>query len=280
MRRISLLAVALGLLPPACLLTSASAQNAVRLYVSGSGSDANVCSISSPCQTFSGALIKAGRENIVKIVCRDTPAATGFLAVDRTLHIECGGIGAQVNSIDVNAGANDVVRLRGLDINSLGEFTGITFNSGAALIIEDSTIGDFGSLGINFQPSGVATLTIVNSSIVNNGDATSGGGLRVATRGSGFARASLKNVVIDKNYVGIAAVGSGANASIEIADSTISHSRSIGVVAVGSGAVVRLRNSSIVGNAGAATSGNVLSFQNNQIAGNNPDTFPASAALR
>lgn len=93
-------------------------------------------------------------------------------------------------------------------------FGGIIFNSDAALIIEDSTIRDFSAaneLGINFQPSGVSTLTIINSSIAGNGDASSGGGLRVATTGSGFVRARLKNVVIDKNYVGIAAVGSGAN---------------------------------------------------------------------
>ena len=64
MRRIALLALAVGFLAP--LLASAPAHaQATRTWVSGVGDDVNPCSRTAPCKTFAGAISKtaAGRRN-------------------------------------------------------------------------------------------------------------------------------------------------------------------------------------------------------------------------
>ena len=267
-----------------CLATthSTNAQSTTRTFVSSTGNDTNSCARSNPCASFNGALAKTTAGGVVSCV---EPSSYGSPIIERAVTIDCDGIGGQVNSggITINAGANDLIHLRGLTISGVGNLqtsAGISFSSGAGLTVENCTIIDFqaaSAIGINFQPSTVATLNVVNSVISGNGNASSGGGIRVAAQPNGFARAALTNVVVAKNYIGVAAVGSGSNSSIEILNSNISHNGSIGAVAVGSGAVIRIGSSQIVGNAAAGTSGNVLSYQNNQIVGNNPDTFPSSA---
>lgn len=252
-------------------LSPAHAQ-AARTWLSATGTGAD-CTRTSPCSTLSAAVPKTSPGGEVN--CLDE-GSYGNATVSAAITINCA---SNFNTITVNAGANDVVILRGLDIWLGGNSAGVIFNSGAGLVIENAVIHGFNStnyLGINFQPSTVATLNVINSVITNNGNASSGGGIRIAPQSGGFARASLRNVDVSKNFVGVAAIGNGANASVEILNSTISHNRSVGLVAVGSGAVIRIGSSQVVGNADAATSGNVLSYGNNQIAGNNPDTFPAS----
>lgn len=282
MPRLQWLLLSVALLLPVLPSTPALAQTTSVTFVTGTnaGAEGNPCTRDQPCKTLQTAFGKtdAGGE----IFCLDAGSYGGISNINKAISINCeGAAGSVASTFTINAGSNDVVYLRGLDINGLGSgVTGITFNSGAALIIENSTIRNWSGtngLGINFQPSGVATLTLTGTSVANNGNASSGGGVRIATQGSGFARASLTRSLIDKNYIGLAAIGSGANASAEILDSTISHNKSIGLVAVGSGAVIAIGSSMMVGNASAATSGNVLSYANNQIRGNNPDTTPSSA---
>ena len=110
----------------------------------------------------------------------------------------------------------------------------------------------------------------------HNGSASGGGGIQVAPTGAAVtAKAVLDRVTVDRNFVGVAAVGIGGPAEMMITNSTIGNNASIGVVATGSGATVRIGSSVIANNGAAATSGaNVLSYVNNQIQSNNPDTVP------
>src|SRR6187200_87947 len=90
---------------------------ATRTWVSGVGDDVNPCSRTAPCKTFAGAISKtaAGGE----INCLD-PGGFGAVSIIKSMTIDCdyteGGALAGGNGIVVNAGAADVVKLRGLDI--------------------------------------------------------------------------------------------------------------------------------------------------------------------
>src|ERR1700722_2144733 len=121
MRRIALLAVALGFLVP--LLASAPAHaQATRTWVSGVGDDANPCSRTAPCKTFAGAISKtaAGGE----INCID-PGGFGALTITKAITVSCeagtaGVLVSGTNGINVSAGASDVVFLKGLEFDGVG----------------------------------------------------------------------------------------------------------------------------------------------------------------
>jgi hypothetical protein len=282
MRRIALLAVALGFLVP--LLASAPAHaQATRTWVSGVGDDANPCSRTAPCKTFAGAISKtaAGGE----INCID-PGGFGALTITKAITVSCeagtaGILVSGTNGINVSAGASDVVFLKGLEFDGVGSgLVGIKFNTGASLVVQDCVIRNFNAgsaLGIAFTPTTPATLTVINTMVEHNGTASAGGGIQVASTATVAATALLDRVTVAKNFVGVAAIGAGQTASMQIDDSAITGNSSIGVIAAGTGAVVRIGRSSVVNNGSSATSGNVLSYLDNQINGNSPDTTPASA---
>ncbi len=115
---------------------------ATRTWVSGVGDDANPCSRTAPCKTFAGAISKtaAGGE----INCID-PGGFGAVTIVKAMTIDCANIEAGVvvagtNGVIVNAGASDVVVLRGIDF--MGTVTvpglnGIRFIAGGALHVEN-----------------------------------------------------------------------------------------------------------------------------------------------
>lgn len=283
MRRIALLALGIGLVLP--LLASAPAHaQATRTWVSGVGDDANPCSRTAPCKTFAGAISKtaAGGE----INCLD-PGGFGGVTITKAMTISCeaGTAGVLVSGtagVIINAGANDHIYLKGLDFEGVGTGTiGIRFLAGAALTVDTCVIRDFsstGGLGIAFTPSsGTPSMAVINTIIEHNGGGGSGGGIQVAPTGAATARATLERVSLHRNNVGVAAIGVGPASTIQMTDSTISGSVSTGALTIGAGATVRVGRSAIVNNGGAATSGNVLSYLDNQINNNNPDTTPATA---
>src|SRR5881275_215186 len=117
MRRIAFLALAVGFFLPLVTSAPASAQ-ATRTWVSGVGDDANPCSRTAPCKTFSGAISKTASGG--EINCLD-PGGFGSVTITKAITIACEGVTAGVvvpgtNGIIVNAGASDNVTLRGIDI--------------------------------------------------------------------------------------------------------------------------------------------------------------------
>src|SRR5882757_8205529 len=144
MRRIALMALVIGFLAPFLASAPAHAQ-ASRTWVSGVGDDVNPCSRTAPCKTFAGAISKtaAGGE----INCID-PGGFGGVTITKAMTIDCanteaGVLVAGTNGVTVNAGVNDVVILRGLDIIGTAVtpgLNGIRFLAGAALHVEKCTI--------------------------------------------------------------------------------------------------------------------------------------------
>ena len=281
MRKTGLPLILFGLMLVLSLHTTSAYAQATRTWVSGVGDDVNPCSRTAPCKTFAGAISKTAAAG--EINCLD-PGGFGALTITKAMTISCevgtAGVLVQgVNGIVVAAGANDAVYLKGLDFEGVASgINGIQFNTGLSLTVDTCLIKQFTGFGINFTPQGVvSTLNVINSSISRNGGVSSGGGIQVSASASGFARALVTRTGIDKNnFVGVSAFGNGPTSSIQIFESTISHNSSTGILVTGTGASAKIAGSSIVGNGGAATSGNVGSLLNNVILDNNPDTFPPS----
>jgi hypothetical protein len=283
MRRIALITAIAGCLFPLMASAPAHAQ-ATRTWVSGVGDDVNPCSRTAPCKTFQGAISKtaAGGE----INCLD-PGGFGAVTITKALTISCeagtaGVLVSGTNAIIINAGANDHVVLKGLDFDGLGTgLVGISFRAGASLVVQDCVIRNFQGnpgVGIAFDTSTNATLNVLNTVVTHNGTISGGGGIRVApANASAKASAFLDRVTVTRNNVGIVSLGLGATASMQVTDSAITSNLSTGAIASGTGAVVRIGRSAITDNGGASISGNVLSYLDNQIQGNNPDTAPATA---
>ena len=207
---------------------SAAHAQATRTWVSGVGDDVNPCSRTAPCKTFAGAISKtaAGGE----INCID-PGGFGALTITKAITIDCsytegGVLVAGSNGINVNAGANDVVTLRGLDFfgavapNAVAT-NGIVFNSGAALIVERCTIRQFQAqspfpigFGILFKPSAAAKLHVADTYISNNGAGSAGGAIIIRPSGSAVVKATVSHVVAQNNITGITVDGSVSTGTI------------------------------------------------------------------
>src|SRR4051794_32546840 len=186
--------------------TPASAQ-ATRTWVSGVGDDVNPCSRTAPCKTFAGAISKTA--NGGEINCLD-PGGFGAVTINKTLVIDChyteGGVLAGGNGIVVNATSTDVVVLRGLDIFGVNPppngvpIPGLTFSGStpppmafrllaAAAVLTEVCVtrrsNAANSGAFSSQPSGVPRLNISGTTISQNGNAATGGGILVQPTGAG-----------------------------------------------------------------------------------------------
>src|SRR5215471_16146383 len=93
-------------------ISSASAQ-VQRTYVSGLGSDANPCSRTAPCRTFTQAISQTNPGGEVYVL--DT-AGYGPFAITKTLSVVAQGVTAGISVFsgdgnDINAGPTDTVIL-------------------------------------------------------------------------------------------------------------------------------------------------------------------------
>ena len=281
---LAIVGVGIGL----ALTASPASAQATRTWVSGVGDDVNPCSRTAPCKTFAGAISKtaAGGE----INCLD-PGGFGAVTIIKSITISCpyteGGALAGGNGVVVNAGVNDVVVLRGLDIFGVNPPTnGVRFVAGGTLIIEDTTIRRFNatnSFGVSFQPGGTSRLIMNNVVINTNGNGATGGGVQIQPTGAGVATATLDHVRIQDNANNGLFI-SGA-ATVMIANSNISHNTVTGVRTSGGSPTVRIGSSVITANGTGISlaAGTIESYCTNQLNGNGTDggfNPPACLPLR
>lgn len=303
MNRIALLSasfVAAGLV----LGCAPAVAQASRTWVSGVGDDANPCSRTAPCKTFAGAISKTAAKGEINTI---DPGGFGAVTITKAITIDGGGghtagiLASGTNGVVVNAGAGDVIQLRNLDISGFGNgLNGIRFIAGGALIVENVNIFNFTQKAIDFEPGGNAQLVVRNATLSNNAGASGGAvfvkpgagavavaelvgvkairsldGLRVFER----TRASVQDSLMSGNAVGAAAQCSAAPCEINIERSMFSNN-TFGVATIGAAATVRLSNVGIFKNATgiSAPSGAVVSFGNNQIAGNGTNGAPTATS--
>jgi hypothetical protein len=188
-----------------CLLAPAEAQQPTRVFVSGSGADGNSCGTTAkPCRNFQQAHNMVAPNGEIDVL---DPAGYGTLIITKAISIQGYGIagitGTSSNGITINAGPSDQINLNGLLIDGAGSGnTGILFNSGNSLNIQQTTIRNFccgsGNIapgsGILFSPQALGNSLFVSDTIVSD---NGGYGILVDTSGSGKVTVDLDRVQLE-----------------------------------------------------------------------------------
>ena len=160
------------------------AQQSTRTWVSTTGDDANVCSSTSPCKTFAGAISKTNTGGEIDVL-----NSGGFGAVSILKSITIDGTGALAlitaaagNGITINlqdpADVAKSVRLRGLSINGFGTgANGISIVAAQRVSVENCVIDGFSQNGM-LVASGrvfIRNTTIRNNTLAGVSASTGGG---------------------------------------------------------------------------------------------------------
>ncbi|HYG63794.1 MAG TPA: right-handed parallel beta-helix repeat-containing protein [Thermoanaerobaculia bacterium] len=300
----------------ALLLAGASVAQAQasRTWVSGTGDDVNPCNRLAPCKTFAGAISKTAAGGQINVM---DAGAFGAVTITKALTISAEGFFAGLttspgfNVIVVNAGPNDVVVLRGLDIDLLnGGTNAIRFLAGGTLVVEDCILKNGTAKGIDFEPSGNSQLLVKNTTIVGFNNGANGGAILIKPTGAGTAKVALTDVRMTRSTYGLRAENgsmvamrdsvasnntnngvialstAGGALDVSIDNSLISGNGIYGVRSEGSAAaIVRISNTTITGNnpgLSAATNGQIISYGDNHNSGNvsNNNGAPTSTIAR
>jgi hypothetical protein len=275
---------------------------ATRTWVSGVGDDANPCSRTAPCKTWPGAISKTAAGGEIDAL---DPGGFGAVTIVKAITLDGGGgivastLVAGTNGIVVAAGATDVVTIRNIQIEGAGTgLSGIQFNSGGALHVQNVAIRDFTVAGINFQPSSAAKLFVSGSTISRSQGGIKvdpNGGSAVATivdtllngnstfglRVDGNSSAVAKNVTADGNLNGFYVTDTtGANPVLSVENCVAAHNTNAGIRAGFGGtglAKLILSNTQVFENANGLqkdANGQIQSFSNNKVFGNGTDGAP------
>jgi len=305
-------AFAVGLAFAGVLSTApAQAQNQ-HSFVSSLGNDANACTLAAPCRHLQAAL--AATISGGEIAILDTAGYNGGTTVTISHAVSIvnpGGFEAAIappsggNGIVINAGTNDAVSLRGLSIDGGGVAgtTGIVFNSGASLTVENCIVRHMANDGIDFtSTTATSAFTVSNSLVADNG----GTGIFLSPTGSTtavFNRDEVNNnigdgiVVVGSTSAGtntvnatvsdsvaagngdtgfFSATGSGKAPTSLMIFHSVAANNGTGVGASGTnGVTVRLANSTVTGNTfgwATETSAVIASYGDNYIDGNGSNT--------
>src|SRR5262249_32467858 len=163
-----------------------AAAQATRTWVSGLGDDANPCSRTAPCKTFAGAISKTAPGGEISVL---DPGGFGAVTITKSISIVNDGVGvagilvAGTNGIVINAGAADVINLRGIIID--GQTTGlagINFIAGGSLNVQNCVIKNFKSgvaAGLNFAPGVTSQFSVQDTVFTNNGTTSAGAAILV-----------------------------------------------------------------------------------------------------
>jgi len=309
MERIAYLAAVALMFAAALPTTPAQAQNNRSFVSAQSGLDTNPCTRTSPCRTFAHALTQTNAGGEINTL---DPGGYGSVTIDRAISIVSGlgEAGVLVPSggtgIIINAGASDVVNLRGLIIEGAGiGQNGIVFNTGQTLTIEKCVVRNHTNNGIAFQPNASSKLVVSDTFVANN---KGGNGIAVAPSGSGTVTAVFTRVEVDNNGDGILVDSTlylGTELNATAADSvaagntgvgfkvnsngtglslmmfrSVAASNGTGITAQGNFATLRIGQSTVTGNTSGWTAllgGAVKSYADNKIDGNESnETAPPS----
>jgi hypothetical protein len=250
----------------ACLLTVALAApagaQATRTWVSGVGDDAQPCSRLAPCKTLAGAISKTAEGGEINAI---DPGGYGALTITKAITVDFTTVGSGgvlnsgTNGIIVNAGADDDVVLRGLDIFGGGEvipsppcvvsgLNGVRVLNARTVRIENSQIFQQSAAAIQVAPTASNPAVIVNRVDIGNNCVH---GIRVAP-------------------------AAGYSASVMVRDSTISNSGT--ALSVAAGGHLWLTGSILFGNALGfeAVGGVIESYGDNRVVGNTADGTPTT----
>jgi len=275
---------------------------ATRTWVSGVGDDANPCSRTAPCKTFAGAISKTQAGGEIDAL---DPGGYGLLTITKSITIDgtgtlAGILASGTNGIVVNAGANDVVIIRGVTINGAGTgVNGIRFVAGRSLQVENCALFGFTTSGISFEPGAASQLSVLNTTVRK-----AYSGILVKPTATGSAKVFIENCTTTGNTVGVrtedgsvtfikntTASGNVNNGFMAFSALNGTEMSLEGCVTAGNGTngvrswgpytTIRISNVSVTGNSGglSTTSGGaIISFSNNKVSGNLIDGAPTATA--
>jgi hypothetical protein len=276
--------------------SSLAAFGQTRTWVSGTGSDANPCSRTAPCQTFAGAFNKTGTHGEISAL-----DPSGFGTLNATKGITLNGTGtlasilaAGTTGVIVNAPATDTVIVRDISINGANTGTnGVRYLAGKALTLDHVWIYGFNGAtgrGIDMNLTNNGNLRVIDSRIQNVLE----DGIRVNTTVGLAEAAIIRSIITDCGGDGMEVL---ANARVGVFGSQIFHSTANGVNATGLGSATNLddvfisNNATGIRNAASSTrvsdsiiannstglsviGGTIDSFQGNSLIGNSvPGAF-------
>ena len=292
--------------------TSSGDPSGSRTWVSAtSGSDSNPCTRAAPCLTFAGALAQTTAGGVIS--CLD-PGNFGAVTITKALTINCeetlgSGLVSGTNGIVVQAGAGDVVTLKGLEFEGVNSgLNAVSFLSGKELHMHKFQIRDFANSGIDIEPSNSANVFLADGYISDCGAGGSGFAAILVKPNSGSSTSvSINHVQMEGNLNGVFADGSagggvshvqvrdsvvntssnngisissaGASFTADVVNNTIRYNTNTGAAVTGAAATLKLGGNTITNNAfGVASSaGTLQSFKNNQITDNGTDGTPIAA---
>src|ERR1022692_2980696 len=189
----SIIAIGLALIGA---LSAAPAQ-AQRVFVAAQGSDTNPCTFAQPCRSFQQAHNTVAANGEIDVL---DPAGYGSLTITKAISIQGHGFSgisvASGTGITINGAATDEVNLNGLIIDgeNIGS-TGIRFNNGLFLTVENCVIRHVTGDGIDLFSSASSNLFVSNTLVADNG----AGGIQVSPTGSGTVTAVFNRIEINNN---------------------------------------------------------------------------------
>jgi hypothetical protein len=283
---------------------AAAAQAQSRTWVSGDGDDADPCSRTSPCKTFSGAILKTATHG--EINCLD-PGGFGAVTITKSIQIDChempaGIVHAATNGVSIAfdsfAGTDTrrSVRLRnlnfaGFDTGARGiSITGSSLTTNSEVYVEDCLMdGNFAGTGHGIRDgrNGGGKLSVSNTTIRNMlgpGVATAAAFLSGTTRvvlnkvqilncATGVAlstntKATISDSVITGNTTGIFSEDlDGGVTATEVAVDHCVVSKNGTAFNGSTNSTIRVSNTTAMNNTTALATGTVLSYGNNQTGG-------------
>jgi hypothetical protein len=263
-----------------CLLPAAPAvAQRDRVFVASYGSDSNPCTFGSPCKTFQNAInvvAQGGEVTAIDSAGFGTFTISHAVTITSPNGVEAGIAAPAVDgvAITINAGPSDNIVLSGLtlDGDNVSNSTGIQFNTGGSLSIQNSVIRNFSYIGILFTPAAASQFYALNTLVLDNANAIVIDNLA----GSATVSGVLDHVEVENNTGnGIGVTAASPNyANVMVRNSTIVNNGAVGVSAVDSGAYIRVTRSTIKGNDEGwlvVLSGSVSSYGDNNIDDNGSD---------
>jgi hypothetical protein len=192
---------------------------AQRTFVASSGNDSNPCSLTAPCRGLAAAMAQVSDGG--EVVALDS-AGYGTFTIAKSVSVTVpSGVYAGItvmsgDGVTIN-GSGIKVLLRGLIINGLGGYNGVTISNAASVRIEDCQISNLAGGGI-YHTSG--SLSVANTLVRNNA------GIGIWSVGN--VNASIERARIEANLDGVRAQN---GALVTVHESVITTNANVGAFA-------------------------------------------------
>jgi len=259
-----LVAALLTLAASVALLPAAAQAQASRTWIAGDGDDSFTCSRTAACKTLAGAISKTAEGGEINSI---DPAAAGTVTITKAITIDLspteGGIlNSTTTGVTVNAGADDDVVLRGLDIEGGGivnptcpnnGVNGIRLLNARTLRVEDVSIDRQQTSGLELVPAASDPKVVLDDVDITNACGT---GVNAAPANAHTIDVLVRGGTISSSGTAISAAD---GARVRLTGTTI-FGNAFGLVTVGAGAIESCGDNRIVGNGTGAAPTNGIAI--------------------